>query len=65
MISLRFQPSTAGVLSAPVGRAGLIKGFGLTKPRRTVRLGTVAMAAAPLEICVKASITTPNKLGDC
>ncbi|XP_048607911.1 glutathione S-transferase DHAR3, chloroplastic-like [Brassica napus] len=25
----------------------------------------MAMAVAPLEICVKASITTPNKLGDC
>ncbi|KAL0817208.1 hypothetical protein Bca101_073652 [Brassica carinata] len=25
----------------------------------------MAMAFAPLEICVKASITTPNKLGDC
>ncbi|KAL0751986.1 hypothetical protein Bca101_033989 [Brassica carinata] len=25
----------------------------------------MAMAVAPLEICVKTSITTPNKLGDC
>ncbi|KAJ4869605.1 hypothetical protein Rs2_48833 [Raphanus sativus] len=65
MISLRFQPSTAGVLSASVSRAGFIKRCGLTKPRRTARFGTMALAAAPLEICVKASITTPNKLGDC
>ncbi|KAF2536777.1 hypothetical protein F2Q68_00022633 [Brassica cretica] len=65
MISLRFQPSTAGVLSASVNRAGFIKRCGLTKPRRTARFGTMAMAASPLEICVKASITTPNKLGDC
>lgn len=31
-------------------------------------IATVAMASAktdPLEICVKASVTTPNKLGDC
>ncbi|KAA3458446.1 glutathione S-transferase DHAR3, chloroplastic [Gossypium australe] len=34
----------------------------------TFRTFTVAMAAintTPLEICVKASVTTPNKLGDC
>ncbi|XP_013583395.1 PREDICTED: glutathione S-transferase DHAR3, chloroplastic-like [Brassica oleracea var. oleracea] len=65
LISLRFQPSTAVVLSAPVSRAGFIKRCGLIKPRRTARFGTMAMAFAPLEICVKASITTPNKLGDC
>ncbi|KAL0887760.1 hypothetical protein Bca101_011743 [Brassica carinata] len=65
MISLRFQPNSAGVLSASVSGAGFIKRCGLTKPRRTARFGTMAMASAPLEICVKASITTPNKLGDC
>lgn len=34
----------------------------------TFRTFTVEMAAintTPLEICVKASVTTPNKLGDC
>ncbi|OMO55487.1 hypothetical protein CCACVL1_27221 [Corchorus capsularis] len=34
----------------------------------TSRSFTVAMAAtptSPLEVCVKASVTTPNKLGDC
>nr|KJB08559.1 hypothetical protein B456_001G089300 [Gossypium raimondii] len=34
----------------------------------TFRTFTVAMAAintTPLEICVKASVSTPNKLGDC
>ncbi|TYG60754.1 hypothetical protein ES288_D07G092800v1 [Gossypium darwinii] len=34
----------------------------------TFRTFTVAMAASnttPLEICVKASVSTPNKLGDC
>ncbi|KAF3586495.1 hypothetical protein F2Q69_00031857 [Brassica cretica] len=60
-----FQPSTAVVLSAPVSRAGFIKRCGLIKQRRTTRFGTMAMAVAPLEICVKTSITTPNKLGDC
>uniref|UniRef100_M4DVT9 60S ribosomal protein L37 n=1 Tax=Brassica campestris TaxID=3711 RepID=M4DVT9_BRACM len=63
--TIRFQPSTAVVLSASVSRAGFIKRCGLIKPRRTARFGTMAMAAAPLKICVKASITTPNKLGDC
>uniref|UniRef100_A0A7N0U056 Dehydroascorbate reductase n=1 Tax=Kalanchoe fedtschenkoi TaxID=63787 RepID=A0A7N0U056_KALFE len=36
--------------------------------RGTLRRGfTVSMSAAtePVEVCVKASITTPNKLGDC
>ncbi|CAC01835.1 valine--tRNA ligase-like protein [Arabidopsis thaliana] len=66
MISLRFQPSTtAGVLSASVSRAGFIKRCGSTKPGRVGRFVTMATAASPLEICVKASITTPNKLGDC
>ncbi|KAF3502580.1 hypothetical protein F2Q69_00045122 [Brassica cretica] len=65
LISLRFQPSTAVVLSAPVSHVGFIKRCGLIKQRRTARFGTMAMAVAPLEICVKTSITTPNKLGDC
>uniref|UniRef100_A0A0D3EGJ8 glutathione transferase n=1 Tax=Brassica oleracea var. oleracea TaxID=109376 RepID=A0A0D3EGJ8_BRAOL len=65
LISLRFQPSTAVVLSAPVSHVGFIKRCGLIKQRRTARSGTMAMAVAPLEICVKTSITTPNKLGDC
>ncbi|KAK8532315.1 hypothetical protein V6N12_053759 [Hibiscus sabdariffa] len=31
----------------------------------TFRTFAVAMAPTPLEVCVKASVTTPNKLGDC
>ncbi|CAN8300176.1 unnamed protein product [Cochlearia groenlandica] len=61
MISLRFQPSSVCVLSASFSSAGLIKQCGSFKPVRTMAMA----AASPLEICVKASITTPNKLGDC
>ncbi|XP_050229940.1 glutathione S-transferase DHAR3, chloroplastic [Mercurialis annua] len=36
--------------------------------RRSQRISKIAMSAAvsePLEICVKASVTVPNRLGDC
>ncbi|XP_013652428.1 glutathione S-transferase DHAR3, chloroplastic-like isoform X2 [Brassica napus] len=63
MIRLRFQPSTVGVLSASVNRAWLTRRYGTNEPGSTRGFGTSAMAASPLEICVKASVTTPNKLG--
>ncbi|KAJ0232631.1 Glutathione S-transferase DHAR3 [Hirschfeldia incana] len=65
MISLRFQTSTVGVLSASVSRAGFTRHYGTIKPGWTRWFGTTAMTASPLEICVKASVKTPNKLGDC
>ncbi|KAF8097913.1 hypothetical protein N665_0279s0042 [Sinapis alba] len=65
MMRLRFQPSIVGVLWASVSRAGFTRRYGTTKPGWTRQFGTTAMAASPLEICVKASVTTPNKLGDC
>ncbi|XP_056849133.1 glutathione S-transferase DHAR3, chloroplastic-like [Raphanus sativus] len=67
MISLRFQACTVAVLSESVSRAGFTRRYGTTKPgwTWTRRFGTTAMTASPLEICVKASVITPNKLGDC
>lgn len=54
-------------------RTGCYRGTALqATTRRKMMLGTISTAAAgsslsssPLEICVKSSITTPGKLGDC
>lgn len=37
----------------------------LSRNRCMRRATTVAMSSGPLEICVKASMTVPDKLGDC
>ncbi|GKV00178.1 hypothetical protein SLEP1_g12914 [Rubroshorea leprosula] len=73
MSTARIQSSTASALSATV-KHHLFPNLRppgnhlVSRPNiarlRTTRGLTVAMAA-PLEVCVKASVTTPNKLGDC
>ncbi|XP_010558606.1 PREDICTED: glutathione S-transferase DHAR3, chloroplastic [Tarenaya hassleriana] len=69
MAALRFSPSTASVISESVTRVRF-SGFvrrrcRWTRPGSRVGFCAVAMATNPLEVCVKASVTTPNKLGDC
>ncbi|KAJ9172988.1 hypothetical protein P3X46_016167 [Hevea brasiliensis] len=81
MSTARFQPTTTlAAASAACAFSSSVKhhlGFTLRLPRnnsvfrshsiRRRNLSVFAMSAVsdPLEVCVKASITVPNKLGDC
>ncbi|XP_062150762.1 glutathione S-transferase DHAR3, chloroplastic [Alnus glutinosa] len=80
MSTVKIQP-TACALSSTVRHIGFFnlrlprdgvvssKSFNQSRRYGTRRALAVSMSSAsqsnPLEVCVKASITTPNKLGDC
>ncbi|KAM6546255.1 hypothetical protein CsatB_026991 [Cannabis sativa] len=75
MSSARLQPTACAMLSSTIKhhclrpvRNGVV--FSTTSScHRTNRPLSISMSASapptPLEICVKASLTVPNKLGDC
>lgn len=67
--TLRIQPATTTAISSAINRTLLRHHSLFPRPhryhRRRALTVSAAAASAPLEICVKASVTTPNKLGDC
>ncbi|KAK6775023.1 hypothetical protein RDI58_026024 [Solanum bulbocastanum] len=76
MSTVKITPSTASLAISIKQLAGIqlprlqntIFTSNSTKLRAPRRAFTVSMAASvdtPFEVCVKQSITTPNKLGDC
>ncbi|KDP33171.1 hypothetical protein JCGZ_13436 [Jatropha curcas] len=79
MSTARIQPTAVAAASAACALSSTVKhhlGFTLRLPRnnavfRRQRIrrnhSVIAMSAVsePLEVCVKASVTAPNKLGDC
>ncbi|KAL9427781.1 hypothetical protein AB3S75_029878 [Citrus x aurantiifolia] len=70
MSTLRIQPSTTSAISSTIKNLHLgfsfrlpCKNYGVSKRPRN--LSVMAVATDPLEVCVKASSTSPNRLGDC
>ncbi|KAJ4706916.1 Glutathione S-transferase [Melia azedarach] len=68
MSTLRIQPTATCAISSTMKHLG----FSFRRPhkncavfRRPRNLAVMAVSTDPLEICVKASVTTPNTLGDC
>ncbi|KAH9675498.1 glutathione S-transferase DHAR3 [Citrus sinensis] len=70
MSTLRIQPSTTSAISSTIKNLHLgfsfrlpCKNYGVSKRPRN--LSVMAVATDPLEVCVKASSASPNRLGDC
>ncbi|XP_044468343.1 glutathione S-transferase DHAR3, chloroplastic isoform X2 [Mangifera indica] len=68
MSTFRFQPTTTCAISSTIKHLGFNRRFPHSNCavfRRPRNFTIMAASIDPLEICVKASVTTPNKLGDC
>lgn len=68
MSTFRFQPTTTCAISSTIKHLGFNRRFPHSNCavfRRRRNFTIMAASIDPLEICVKASVTTPNKLGDC
>ena len=68
MSSVKISP-TASALSSTIKHLGsnsrFITSLGGVKGVRGGRSKLSITMSSPLEVCVKASVTVPNRLGDC
>ncbi|XP_031257918.1 glutathione S-transferase DHAR3, chloroplastic [Pistacia vera] len=68
MSTFRVQPATTFAISSTIKHFGFTLRFpqkNCAVFRRPRNLSIMAASTDPLEICVKASVTAPNKPGDC
>ncbi|KAL5743456.1 hypothetical protein ACOSP7_026314 [Xanthoceras sorbifolium] len=69
--TLRIQPSTTSAITSAINHIGftlrhLPQNYAVSRrPRNRTLTVSASSSANPLQVCVKASVTTPNKLGDC
>ncbi|KAH7859002.1 hypothetical protein Vadar_030323 [Vaccinium darrowii] len=72
MLTVTINPSASALSTTIKHLTGKLqfsppKGLGLSRQNKRITLTVSSMAATvsdPLEVCVKASVTTPNRLGD-